>query len=120
MKVQEHSAYKKAREVANLIWRITRTWDKENLKLFGYQLIRSADSISANLSEGWLRYSKKDKINFYIIARGSVGETIDWIEKATTRNLINSKDYSHFKDVLDELPKDINGLIKGTQNNLKK
>lgn len=120
MKVQEHTAYKKARQLAKIIWATSLEWDRITLSTLGNQLIRSTDSISANLAEGWSRYSKKDKINFYIIARGSVGETQDWIEKAFERNLINSVDHVKLMVLLGDLPKDINGLIKGTRDYLKK
>ena len=41
----------------------------------GYQIIRSADSIAANIAEGYGRYSPKDKANFYRYSRGSFEET---------------------------------------------
>ncbi len=119
MTVKEHTAYKKARDLAKLIWIITRSWDKVTNHILGNQFIRSVDSISANLAEGWNRYTKKDKINFYIIARGSANESIDWLEKAYERNLINLTDYQQAKKLLCSLPKEINGLIKGTKSNLK-
>lgn len=39
------------------------------------QIRRSANSISANIAEGFGRKSNKDKSHFYIIARGSAYET---------------------------------------------
>lgn len=120
MNVQEHTAYKNARRLSSIIWQVSRTWDKYILSTIGNQLIRAADSISANLAEGWNRYSKKDKINFFIIARGSVAEVADWIEKAYERNLISSSEYDNTQGILVNLPREINGLIKGTKLNLKK
>lgn len=119
MTVQEHTSYKNARRVAEIVWKTSKNWDHETLKTIGNQVIRSADSISANLAEGWSRYTKRDKINFFIIARGSAGETLDWIEKAFNRRLINPIDYSETKQLLLDLPKEINGLIKGVNQNLK-
>lgn len=119
MRVQDHTAYKKSRELATLVWNMVKKWDKSNILLFGNQLIRAADSVSANLSEGWNRYSKRDKVNFFIIARGSLAETSDWLEKAFERKLVDDFDYKNLCALLIELPKDINGLIKGTKENLK-
>lgn len=119
MKVEEHTAYKKARELANIVWSTSRRWDRNILSTIGNQLIRSSDSISANLAEGWNRYSKKDRINFYIIARGSVAETSDWIDKAMERKLISEDEWNNLSNLLEELPKQINGLIKGTRQYLK-
>lgn len=39
------------------------------------QIRRSANSISANIAEGFGRKTAKDKSNFYVFARGSVFET---------------------------------------------
>ena len=120
MQVDQHTAYKKARKLSNIVWNISKTWDKFTLSTTGNQLIRSTDSISANLAEGWNRYSKKDKINFYIIARASLAETADWLGKAFERNLVGKTEWLEIQQLLVALPKEINGLIKGTQQYLKK
>jgi len=76
------------------------------------QIRRSANSISANLSEGFGRKTKKDKANFYIIARGSAFETqnhllygtkVGYFEKMETKEIIGK--YSI-------LIHDLNKLIK--------
>lgn len=90
MRVDEHTAYRKARKLSYMIWGASKDWDRYTLSTLGNQLIRAADSISANLAEDWNRYSKKDKINFYIIARSSLAETADWLDKAFERNLVKT------------------------------
>ena len=97
MNVQEHTAYKKARLLSKIVWETSRTWDRNTLAILGNQLIRASDSISANLAE-----------------------VADWMEKAYERNLISLSDYSNTQKILISLPKEINGLIKGTKLNLKK
>lgn len=119
MRVNEHTAYKKARALSSLVWEVTRSWDRNTYMILGNQLIRSTDSISANLAEGWNKYKKRDKCNFFIIARGSTAETSDWIEKAKERSLISQNDFDKALQLLKDLPKEINGLIKGTNQNLK-
>lgn len=44
----------------------------------GVQLLRAVDSISANLSEGYSRFSGKDRARFYEIALGSARESREW------------------------------------------
>ena len=84
-----------------------------------WKLRDAAISITGNIAEGFGRYGKKDKVFFYRIARASVYESLDWLEKSKRRNLITEEDYTHiFKD-LKELPKDINTLIKYTNDRLK-
>jgi four helix bundle protein len=49
--------------------------------LWQMTLYRSAGSISANISEGYSRASKKDQARFYEYALGSARETRDWYYK---------------------------------------
>jgi len=81
--------------------------------------VKALDSVSANLAEGFGRYGKKDKINFYRYARGSFFECLDWNEKCKVRHLLVQEEYEYIFSVLQKLPKSINGLIKLTNDNLK-
>lgn len=113
------SSYKKAFALSNFVWDIVVRWELFARQTIGSQFARAIDSISANIAEGFGRYGKKDKVFFYRIARASVYESLDWLEKSKRRNLMTEEDYTHiFKD-LKELPKDINTLIKYTNDRLK-
>ena len=71
------SAYGKALEVFDLVAEDVRALRGkfELTKLLAQQLA-SADSIAANIEEGYGRGSKKDYSHFLIIARGSAQETL--------------------------------------------
>lgn len=84
----------------------------------GKQFVRSIDSISANIAEGFGRYSKKDKIKFYRYARGSAYECLDWLEKIKIRELIKNEQYDYIFKILKSLPKEINYLISYTNSKL--
>jgi len=86
----------------------------------GSQFVRSADSISANIAEGFGKYYLKDMVRHYRISRGSTLETLDWNEKARKRELIDEKEYKYILNVLQDLPKEINQLIKFTKGSMKK
>lgn len=45
------------------------------------QLVRCVDSISANISEGYSRFSGKDRARFYELALGSAREAREWYAK---------------------------------------
>jgi four helix bundle protein len=75
-------------------------------------------SISANIAEGFGRYFKKDKINFYRYSQGSLKESFDWNEKSKVRNLITQKEYDYIYSELEKLPKSINQFIKYTNEKL--
>jgi four helix bundle protein len=113
------SAYRVAFDLSNYVWQIVVRWDYFSKRTIGVQFVIAVDSISANIAEGFGRYFKKDKINFYRFARGSVQEAMDWNKKAMIRNLISPEENQNIKSQLDQLPKEINNLIRYTNDKLK-
>lgn len=111
-------SFKVSFKLSNKVWDEITKWDYFAKDTIGKQFINAADSISANIAEGFGRYNKKDKIKFYRYSRGSVLECLNWNEKARKRNLISEKTYNELFKELSELPKMINSLIKFTNDNL--
>ena len=119
LEVQEISAYKRSYSISNFVWNIVEKWEYFERDTVGKQLVRAVDSISANISEGYYRYHKKDKVHFYYYSLGSVAECNDWIEKAFSRDLILEKQYTYLIEELNKLPREIHSLIKFTYDKLK-
>lgn len=113
------SSYVLAYNVSNVVWDIVVMWDYFARDTVGKQLVRSIDSISANIAEGFGRYHKKDKIKFYRYAFGSVKESQDWIQKAYIRGLLEESMYTRIMGDLHNLPKDINSLTAYTNTKLQ-
>ena len=80
------------------------------------QLNRAALSISANIAEGNGRFTKADRKNFFIIARGSVQECVPLLELARRRALIGDSRHVELKSQLEEISKMLSGLINGLEN----
>ena len=118
LKLNDIDAYKIAFNLSNYVWDLIIRWDRFSLDTVGKQFVRSVDSISANLAEGFGRYSKKDKIKFYRISFGSMYESLDWNEKALKRKLVNKSEYDYIFSKLQKLPKLIHQLIKFTNTKL--
>ncbi len=106
-------------DLSNTIWREVIGWESFAKWIIGKQLVDAADSISANIAEGFGRYHKKEKIHFYRYSYGSMEERKDWINKCQDRGLINSTKLSHVHSELEKLPRAINHLIKYTDEKLK-
>lgn len=117
--INDISAYKIAFELSNYAWDIVVKWDNFAKYTVGKQFTEAVDSVSANIAEGFGRYFKKDKINFYRYGKGSVSESTAWNNKSILRSLLTQDQYTHIKQQLDILPKEINNLIKFTDQKLK-
>jgi len=118
LKLNDISAYKISFHLSNYIWNVVKTWNIFAKQTVGGQFVRAADSIAANIAEGFGRYHKKDKIRFYKISFGSIAESLDWNEKAIARKLITEPQYKYIFNELEKLPKEVNHLIKFTNNKL--
>ena len=99
-------------EMAERIWEIVVKWDYFTKDTMGKQLVRAADSIAANLSEGFGRYHYKENTNFCYYSRGSLYETKTWIKKAHNRSLISENDYKSFVNEIDNIGVKLNNYIK--------
>ena len=75
------------------------------------QLRRASISIVINIAEGSGRYSKADKKNFYIIARGSVYECVSLFEIIFEEGQIDQIKYREFYIKYEEISKMLLGLI---------
>lgn len=79
------------------------------------QLNRAALSFSANIAEGNGRFTKPDRKNFFIIARGSVQECVPLLELARRRKLIDEPKHAELKAQLEEISRMLSGLISGLE-----
>jgi four helix bundle protein len=77
------------------------------------QLNRAALSIATNLAEGNGRFTKADRKNFFIIARGSAQECVPLLDIARRRDLIRDAQHLRLRNALEEIAKMISGLISG-------
>ena len=119
LKFDSVDAYNTAFELSNYIWDVVIKWDNFEKSTVGRQLVTSADSISANVAEGFGRYHKKDKIKFYRYSNGSLLESMDWINKSKYRGLITPEEFNFIRTAQDKLPFELNRLIQYTNQKLK-
>ena len=67
-RIEELEVYTLAEEISDEIWNLVITWDFFAKETVGKQICRAADSISANIAEGYGRYHLKRIRIFAIIA----------------------------------------------------
>jgi len=113
--VYELDVYKLAEDLSDLIWYAFDEWPAKVKHSIGYQIIRSSDSIAANLSEGYGRYTPADRKLFYRYARGSFEETKAWLRKLIRRKVITDKHVNKYTRIIDELGPKLNAFIRSTK-----
>ncbi|MEG4036956.1 four helix bundle protein [Microcoleus sp. S36b_A4] len=113
---QKLDVYKLAEKLADEIWNIFIKWDALAKDTVGKQIIRSADSIGANIAEGDGRGSYQDHRRFIKIARVSLYETKHWLRRAYTRQLLTSTQVETLKPIIDELSPRLNAYLKSIGN----
>ena len=76
------------------------------------QFKRASLSISLNIAEGNGRFHKKDRKNFYYIARGSTFECIPLISLCEKSKRISHQEAELLKADVEEISRMLSGLIK--------
>ena len=94
------------------IWDVVIKWDYFAKDTIGQQLVRSADSIAANIAEGFGRFHYKENKNFCYFSRGSILETKIWLHKAKSRKLIEEDTYHLLIKKLELIHLKLNAYIK--------
>lgn len=71
---QDLEVWQRGMNLAEAVWRLTRSFPKEELFGLTSQMRRAASSIPSNLAEGWGRRGQKEFRQFLHIAQGSLRE----------------------------------------------
>ena len=98
-------------ELSNRIWGIVKEWNYFDKETLGKQLVRAADSISANIAEAYGRYHYKDRQKFGYYARGSLEETKSWLRKGYQRRLLNDSQIEIINTYVKQIGPKLNRLI---------
>jgi len=110
--ISELEIYQLGMQIGDITYSIISNWDHFNKNTIGHQLIRAADSIPANISEGYGRYHYKDQRRFYYIARGSLFELKTWLNKASRRIPEDGEKIEELLKLIDLLHLKLNAFIK--------
>ena len=117
--LEKLEVYNIAETFSDDIWNIVMQWDYYRKDTVGKQLVRAADSISANIAEGYGRYFYKESKQFYFDSRGSILETKSWLSKCLRRKLIFSEVCEQLIEVCQKILLKLNAFIKFVANSQK-
>ena len=110
--LEDLEVYQLAESFGDEIWFIVDEWEYFAKDTVGKQMARSADSISANIAEGYGRYHYKENKNFCYFSRGSIIETKGWLKKSKNRNLLTEEQFNLLYEKLQTIHIKLNAYIK--------
>ena len=112
MRLEELEVYRLAMDIGERVWAEVARWDYFARDTVGKQWVRAADSVAANLSEGFGRFHFKENRQYGYYGRGSLFETRTWLTKAARRTLISEPASAAFERDLNQLGRRLNAYIK--------
>ncbi len=86
--LEKLDVYQLAELFGDEIWEIVMGWDHFKKDTIGKQIVKSSDSISANIAEGYGRFYYKESKQFYFYSRESIQETKSWLGKCKRSKII--------------------------------
>jgi four helix bundle protein len=99
-----------AETIADAIWKEVVKWDELARDVVGKQMARAADSMGANIAEGFGRFHYGDKLQFLYYARGSLFETKYWLNRVLERNLMPPNTVKDYASQLTDLARQLNAF----------
>jgi len=107
------SVWQIADEIVRDVYRLTEVLPKREDYALCSQLRDAAISITGNIAEGFGRGHKKDKINFYLFARGSSQEVRSHMFSGRTVGYFNTEQIAPIDQKCLKVIEAINKIIKG-------
>ncbi|WP_414620589.1 four helix bundle protein [Calothrix sp. CCY 0018] len=104
--------YQLSERLADNIWEIVKRWESLPIDTVGKQMIRSADSVGANIALCIGRGTNKENKRFIRIARGSLYETQHWLRRSYHRKLLTTEQIESLKSIIDNLAPQLNSYLK--------
>jgi len=103
------------RELRKLAYSLMRGFPSEERYVLSSQLRRAAISITANIAEGFGRYSYQENIQFCRQARGSAFELRDHLTTALDYNYVTPEQFKKADALAQRVVQTINGYIRSTK-----
>jgi four helix bundle protein len=107
-----------ARPLRSRIYMLAKKLPAEERYALNTQIRRAAQSIGANIAEGFGRYSYRENIQFCRQARGSCFELRDHLVTALDAGFRPEAEYSEVEALAQRVIQTLNGYIRSTNKTL--
>ena len=111
---KELRVWQEARKLRAAVYRITRNLPKEESFGLISQMRRAAVSVTANLAEGYGRFSYQENAQFCRHSRASVHELRDHFTSVLDAEYISDEQYRELEDQAMNVVRLVNGYIRST------
>jgi len=107
--------WKKAHQLVLTIYKLTSRFPKKEIYSLSDQMQRAVVSITSNIAEGFSRQSRKEKIRFYFISRGSLTELQNQLIICRDLGYLKDDEFRNIAELSINVHKLLNGLIKSAE-----
>jgi four helix bundle protein len=119
VRFQDLAVYRLSEDLSDIIWEMVLKWKPLARDTVGKQIIKSADSIGANIAEGCGRHAINDNRRFIRIARGSLLETQHWLRRAFRRKLLTTQQVAIIQPLIEQLAPKLNAYLRSLNKSAK-
>lgn len=113
---EDLNVWQESQQLAVEVYRVSKTFPKDEIFGLTSQLRRAVASVSANIAEGFGRSTVKDKLNFLSIAYGSLLETKNFIYLAEKLGYLDKSTTSVILEKITICQKLLNGFRRSLQS----
>lgn len=111
LNLDELRVYQMAEDLADRVWDLVVPWSAFEKDTVGKQLVRAADSVGANIAEGYGRASPIDHQRFVRTARGSLYEVRHFLRRADKRGLVEKTTKKPLQQTIQKLLPALNAYL---------
>ena len=108
----EMPVWQKAHELVTLVYRLSSAFPSAEIYGLTSQMRRAGVSVSSNIAEAFGRHHRKDKVNFYYNARGSLYEVENQALIARDFGYFDDAAHAELKSLLNDVAHELNKIIK--------
>lgn len=103
--------YKEARKLRIWISKLVANYPVQERYMLVKQMVKSSHSVTANIAEGYGRFNYADTRNFFVMARGSLTETLEHLITSRDENYISEEVLNDGQQICEHAIRLTNGYI---------
>ena len=112
---EDLEAWKRARELARAVYRVTKTRSFRYDRPLRDQIRRAAVSVMSNIAEGFERGGNREFVQFLSLAKGSAGEVASDLYLALHEEYLPPSEFEKLRELTIHVRRLLGGLMRHLQ-----